>query len=39
LAGANNATVRRYVRVSTTGTFSSATFTVMFVRNISLVAF
>lgn len=32
-------TVRRYVRVITSGTFSSATFAVVFVRNISAVAF
>lgn len=33
LAGATNATVRRYIRVVTSGTFTSATFFVMFVRN------
>lgn len=33
LAIANNATVRRYVRVAITGTFTSFTFAVMFVRN------
>jgi len=39
LAGANNATVRRYVRAITTGTFSNAQFAVSFVRNLSTVAF
>jgi hypothetical protein len=39
LAGGAAATVRRYVRVITTGTFSNAVFTVMFVRNISTVVF
>lgn len=33
LATANNATIRRYVRVATTGTFSSALFQVTLVRN------
>jgi hypothetical protein len=33
IATANNATIRRYVRVATTGTFSSAVFQVTFVRN------
>jgi hypothetical protein len=33
------ATVRRYVRAVTTGTFSSAVFQVTFVRNLSLTAF
>jgi hypothetical protein len=32
----NNATVRRYVRAVTTGTFSNAQFAVMFVRNQTL---
>lgn len=32
-------TIRRYVRVATTGTFSSATFAVNFVRNLSAVVF
>jgi hypothetical protein len=32
-------TVRRYVRIVSSGTFSSATFVVMFVRNLTAVAF
>lgn len=36
---ANNATVRRYVRAVTTGTFSNAIFQVTFVRNQTLTAF
>lgn len=39
LAGASNATVRRYVRAITSGTFSSATFVVVFVRNETAVTF
>lgn len=40
LATANNATIRRYVRAVTTGTFSSAVFQVMFNRNdVAGVAF
>jgi len=39
LAGARDATVRRYVRAVTTGTFTSAVFAVMFARNVTEVAF
>ena len=39
LATAGNATVRRYLRVATTGTFSSATFAVALNRNLSATAF
>lgn len=39
LAGASNATVRRYIRVITTGTFSQATFAVLFMRNTVAVTF
>jgi len=39
LATANNATVRRYLRVITTGTFNPATFAVVLNRNLSLTAF
>jgi hypothetical protein len=40
IAGASGATVRRYVRATTSGTFSSATFAVVFVPNTSVaVAF
>jgi hypothetical protein len=39
LATANNATVRRYLRVITTGTFNPATFAVAFNRNIVATAF
>jgi hypothetical protein len=40
LAGASGATVRRYVRATTSGTFTSATFSVLFVPNTSVaVAF
>lgn len=39
LATAGNATVRRYLRVATTGTFSSATFAVAINRNLSATAF
>jgi hypothetical protein len=39
LATAGNATVRRYLRVATTGTFSSATFAVVLDRNLGAVSF
>lgn len=39
LATASNATIKRYVRVVTTGTFTSATFTVMVNRNPVAVTF
>jgi hypothetical protein len=39
LALANNATIRRYVRVATTGTFSNAQFVCCFNRNLTLTAF
>lgn len=39
LATAGNATIRRYLRVATTGTFSSATFAVAINRNLSATAF
>ena len=39
LATANNATVRRYLRVITTGTFNPATFAVAVNRNLSTTAF
>ncbi|TAJ21835.1 MAG: hypothetical protein EPO65_00615 [Dehalococcoidia bacterium] len=39
LEGARDATVRRYVRVATSGTFTSAVFAVMFVRNTTSVVF
>ena len=39
LATAGSATVRRYLRVATTGTFSSATFAVALNRNLSATAF
>lgn len=39
LATAGNATVRRYLRAITTGTFSSATFAVVVNRNLSATAF
>lgn len=39
LQGGRTATVRRYTRVATTGTFTSATFLVNFVRNQTSVAF
>lgn len=39
LAGGSTATVRRYVRAITTGTFTNAQFAVSFVRNVSLVTF
>lgn len=39
LAGGSTATVRRYVRAVTTGTFSNAQYAVNFVRNLSTVAF
>jgi len=38
-AGAADATVRRYIRAITTGTFSNAQFAVMFVRNDAAVTF
>lgn len=39
LAGASGATVRRYLKVNTTGTFTNAVFAVLFVRNTSTVVF
>jgi hypothetical protein len=39
LATAGNATLRRYVRAVTTGTFSSATFAVVVDRNLGVTAF
>lgn len=39
LATANNATIRRYLRVATTGTFTSAVFQVTTQRNETLTAF
>ena len=39
LEGGRTATVRRYVRAITTGTFSNAAFAVSFVRNATSVAF
>ena len=39
IATANNATVRRYLRVVTTGTFTSASFVVNAVRNETTVSF
>jgi hypothetical protein len=39
LATANNATVRRYLRVITTGTFNPATFAVVLDRNLSSTSF
>lgn len=39
LEGGRTATVRRYVRIASTGTFTSATFLVNFVRNQTAVAF
>jgi hypothetical protein len=39
IQGARDATVRRYVRLATTGTFTSATFLVNFIRNDTLVNF
>ncbi|HEY6926394.1 MAG TPA: hypothetical protein VI653_23115 [Steroidobacteraceae bacterium] len=39
LATANNATIRRYLRIATTGTFSSAVFQVTAQRNETLTAF
>ena len=38
IATANNATVRRYTRVITTGTFSNVVFAVHFTRNLYLVS-
>jgi hypothetical protein len=39
LTGGATDTVRRYIRAITTGTFSSATFSLMFVRNYTAVTF
>lgn len=39
IAGAAGSTVRRYLRVATTGTFSEATFSVVFIKNTVAVAF
>jgi hypothetical protein len=39
LQGGATATVRRYLKVNTTGTFSNAIFAVLFARNISAVTF
>lgn len=39
IAGAAGSTVRRYVRAVTSGTFSEATFAVVFVKNESAVSF
>jgi hypothetical protein len=39
LASGSTDTVRRYVRVVTSGTFSNAVFSVLFVRNLAAVAF
>lgn len=39
LAGASDATVRRYIRATTSGTFTEAIFTVVFVRNLTAVSF
>ncbi len=39
IATATNATVRRYVRAVTTGTFTNAQFVVSFIRNPTLVTF
>lgn len=39
ISTATNATVRRYVRATTTGTFTSATFAVNFVRRLVTVVF
>lgn len=39
LAGGSTATVRRYLRVVSSGTFTSATFLVNFVRNATAVSF
>lgn len=39
LAGGRTATVQQYVKVKTTGTFTVATFNVVFVRNVTAVAF
>lgn len=39
IQGARDATVRRYVRLATTGTFTSATFLVNFIRNDTLINF
>lgn len=39
LVGGSTATVRRYIRATTSGTFTSAVFAVMFVRNLTAVTF
>jgi hypothetical protein len=39
IAGAAGATIRRYVRVATTGTFSGLSFAVLLVRNQTVTAF
>jgi len=39
LATANNATIRRYLRVATTGTFTNAVFSVVLVKNETAVSF
>jgi hypothetical protein len=39
IASASGATVRRYVRIATSGTFTSATFAVVFVPNATAVVF
>lgn len=39
LAGGATATVRQYVRVITSGTFSNAVFAVLFTRNVTAVSF
>lgn len=39
LTGGPTDTVRRYIRAITTGTFSSATFTLVFIRNYTAVTF
>lgn len=39
LATAGNATVRRYLRIATTGTFSNAVFAVALTRNLAATAF
>lgn len=39
IASANNANVNQYLRVITSGTFSSAQFAVLFMRNLATVAF
>jgi hypothetical protein len=39
IAGASASTVRRYLRIATTGTFTQATFAVTFMKNETTVAF